>query len=346
MNYQLQETVNSKCLRSEDYNFNFNKHTGYFMRWGKVFEDDPEYSPIGPEIADIEISTICHGVPDAGPCRFCYKSNTGKGKNMSFETYKTLFKKLPNTVTQIAFGIGDLDGNPDTRAIFEYTMEHGVIPNVTINGAGLTDDWVLWLAETCGAVAVSLYDRQLTYDAIDKLIKAGLEQTNIHYALHSENVEFLMNEFIDDYKNDPRLKNLNAIVLLSIKKKGRASEGFERLSDEAFKLLIDKFFEEDIRFGMDSCSAPKFIEAIKDHSNFEKINQLIEPCEAFCFSVYSDVNGDFYPCSFAENTLGWEEGISILETENFMKDIWFSDKAKQWRENLLDNCRKCPIFEI
>ena len=67
---------------SPSYNTVFNTETGFFARWGKTQDEDPIMSPFGNEIADIEISTICKQ-----GCKFCYKSNTAVGKNMSLETF-------------------------------------------------------------------------------------------------------------------------------------------------------------------------------------------------------------------------------------------------------------------
>ena len=93
-----------KSFRSPGYNFAFDTRNGKFLRWGESPEDDPQFSPFGPEIADIEISTIC-----SQGCKWCYKSNTRTGKNMSLETFKQVFEVLPKeTLTQIAFGVGDL----------------------------------------------------------------------------------------------------------------------------------------------------------------------------------------------------------------------------------------------
>jgi hypothetical protein len=93
------------ALMSENYNFVFHKEDGFFARWGKTQEDDGLLELGLPEIADIEIAEVCEGVPGIGPCAFCYKSNVGfRGTNMSLETFKTIFDKLPPTVTQIAFG--------------------------------------------------------------------------------------------------------------------------------------------------------------------------------------------------------------------------------------------------
>lgn len=72
---RIVENENAKLLRSEGYNYNFLKSDGFFERWGIKLEDDPCYSPVGPEIADIEISTICNGL-DNKPCKFCSPPGT------------------------------------------------------------------------------------------------------------------------------------------------------------------------------------------------------------------------------------------------------------------------------
>jgi hypothetical protein len=107
MKIKIFENKNIKWVVSETYNYMFNKNNGNFIRWGRTREDDPQYAP-APEIADIEISTVCSGVTNIGPCKFCYKGNTPVGENMSLETFKKLFSVLPKTLTQIAVGIGDL----------------------------------------------------------------------------------------------------------------------------------------------------------------------------------------------------------------------------------------------
>lgn len=160
-----------KVCRSSDYNFIFNKQTGAFLRWGKFKEDDPDYAP-APEIADIEIST---SAKCSGKCRFCYKKN-GPGQqehNMTIDDFKKVFKKLTSTkiLTQIAFGICDIDTNPDFFAIMEYARRHGVIPNYTCNGNKVTKIVAEKTASLCGAVAVSVVSEN-SYDAIKQFTDA------------------------------------------------------------------------------------------------------------------------------------------------------------------------------
>ena len=60
-------------------------------------------------------------------------------------------------------------GNPDMWDIFEYTRANGVVPNVTVNGEGITDEVADKLVALCGAVACSIYDKNKSYDTIKKL---------------------------------------------------------------------------------------------------------------------------------------------------------------------------------
>ena len=120
--YRLLDTDNFKSVRSLKYNYTFDKRTGLFLRWGESLGDDPEFSPFGPEIADIEISTgDC-----SGGCPWCYKSNgDGFGEHMSDETFKSVLDALPDTITQIALGITDADANPYFVDILKACVERG-----------------------------------------------------------------------------------------------------------------------------------------------------------------------------------------------------------------------------
>jgi len=91
LSYKIYENEEKKLLRSENYSYDFSKVTGFFARWGKTVEDDPDFSPFGPEIMDLEISV--NGCPNN--CPFCYKGNSNEAPtNMSFETFKIIFDKF------------------------------------------------------------------------------------------------------------------------------------------------------------------------------------------------------------------------------------------------------------
>ena len=64
------ESATKKIVMLPNYNFVFDKTNGNFARWGKTKEDDPQQAP-APEIADIEISTVC-----TKGCAFCFLPST------------------------------------------------------------------------------------------------------------------------------------------------------------------------------------------------------------------------------------------------------------------------------
>ena len=155
---------------------------------------------------------------------------------------------------------------------------------------------------------------------------------------------------------------LNAIVLLSLKKCGRG-KNYTTLSPEKFNKLVDFALDNEIGVGFDSCSSHRFLNASKDRKNFWKIKSFIEACESFRMSVYIDVDGNVYPCSFCEGicqsdkfgqskAFDWKNGINILSCNDFLTDIWHgSEKVIEWRNFLsetfdnFDNIQ-CPMFEV
>jgi len=70
--HMLYDTPSKKSVRSANYNYDFDKTTGFFARWGKTPDDDPLFAPAGPEILDIEISV--DGCPEK--CKFCSPAGT------------------------------------------------------------------------------------------------------------------------------------------------------------------------------------------------------------------------------------------------------------------------------
>ena len=335
----IEDTKHVKMVSSDDYNYLFFKDDGYFVRYGAGLDDDPDFSPFGMEIADIEISTIC-----SNGCPFCYKSNTARGKNMSLETFKTIFTTFPATLTQIAFGIGDFDANPDLRAIFQHCREKGIVPNVTINGSRMTADDYEFLAATCGAVAVSLYDYETCVTAVEELGKRGLTQVNIHCLLAEETYDDCL-MILDRAKHDARLaKYLNAVVFLCLKPKGDRNTYHQITNLDKLRHLFVVAEQNGVNIGFDSCSASNFTRAIGD-----RYKTCVEPCESTLFSVYIDVAGNAYPCSFSEG-IGYT-GVDVIGCTDFLADVWYSDDFKRFRAAVIagkdeNGCRQCPIYDL
>ena len=344
MKYDIKENERYKVLMSENYNYTFDKNEGIFIRYGKTVKDDPDMSPFGPEIADIEVTTQCSGV-GGKLCDFCYKSNNMNGKNMSIDTFKKLFDNLPKTLTQIAFGVDSkCDSNKDIWDMMKYSRQHGIASNVTV--ADVSDDVADKLVEHCSAVAVSRYEnKNFCYDSVKKLTDRGMGQVNIHIMLSADTVDLVW-ETIKDYSTDERLAKLNAIVILNLKTKGRGVN-HKILPQPEFDKLVNYAMSNNVPIGFDSCGANKFLETIKDRENREQMEMYVEPCESGLFSFYSNVDGHFFPCSFSEGEKDWKTGIDCtVEGMDFLKDLWFHEKTVKWRNNLLKCGRNCPLFNI
>jgi hypothetical protein len=365
-----------KWLRSkpgrQPMNYNFNYATGGMAMWGETrfgkcppgwmglaelrnlrasgqwAADDAEFCPYGPEILDMEVTTICKG-PGGIPCPFCYKGNSPKGTYMPFETFKAVFDKINEgrILTQLAFGVdAQAESNPDLWKMMDYCRRNShnkVIPNLTV--ADITEETAMKIACRCGAVAVSRYaDKELCYNSIAKLAKTGMTQINIHVMASKETLPWIY-ETVRDAKTDPRLANLNAIVFLSLKKKGRGV-GYNSLTSEEFSALVKHCMDNQVRIGFDSCSGPKFLNAIKGMANEVDLAEMCIPCESSLLSSYVNELGVYYPCSFCEGAGDWNEGIDVKTAGSFIKDVWMHVKTCGFRDCLQDNCRNCPMYEV
>jgi len=381
---EIKDSKKIKALKSYDYNFIFNKETGFFVRFGKCedyskftikttdltkskiddlafkrtlyiqwcaiwktkfdfkefladLETDGSFENTAVEIVDWEISERC----DAN-CSFCYKSNVAtSGNNISFEDFKKTFKKLPPSVTTIAYGIGSISLCPDLFKILNYTKDNGICPTITINGFA-TDEELEKLSKVVSACAVSVYNKNKSYDCIKKLTDHGLEQCNIHALICEETYEKTL-EILNDIKTDSRLSKLRAIVMLSLKEKGRSVGKYHILSQEKFDILFQFAVDNNIGFGFDSCSAAKAFSFINRNPQYEYMRTYIEPCESGGkYSSYINSKSEYFPCSFSEGQGDWKTGLSVSMCKNFMPDIWFNQKTKKFGDEV-KRCRECNI---
>lgn len=418
----LLDSPKEKRVLSLRYNSYFNKETGFTARWGITEEDDPEYSPPGPELLDIEISSSAENdlqnvslgkvsalITDGGCSgryckRFCYKRNIGdKTVHMSLDTLKKILDKMSisvkvtveqvdnyqrqtktayfptnkeimsdsgillachlekgmwipegiiqnihkyTNVCQIAYGICGVDSHPQLWDIFAETRSRGIIPNVTINGEGITTRDAEKLAKYCGAVAISVnrMNKETAYDTVKLLSQTyGMSQINFHFVIAQETLEFAK-QIISDIKTDARLSKLNAIVFLSFKDKGKTN-AFSPITQFSYNELVEYCTQASINYGFDSCAANLYLKSIENKPNYKELANCAEPCESGLFSAYINYEGKFFACSFSEGIGCWEEGMDVLKSNTFM-DIWNSEKVKSWRNILLKNKRNCPIYQI
>jgi MoaA/NifB/PqqE/SkfB family radical SAM enzyme len=349
-----------KIFESEDLSYNFNLKNGFTQVWGKTKEEDPEYSKYGPLIADIEITDICEGI-NGSLCNYCYKSNTKQGSNMSFETFKKIIKKL-NTkgqLQQVAFGLGaEATENPELWDMCKWLRSKFIIPNGTV--ANVSKDTAYKIATNFGAVAVSAHLSEDSKKGFDVLAKNCLQfapyivahhqgkkgitlaQLNIHFVIMEQTYEECKKLF-KLLRSDPHFMAVNAVVLLGLKKCGRAEKGnFDRISDKHFKELVDIALDQKIGIGFDSCDCNRFLFSVKDRPNFKELEQMSEACESRLFSIYLNKEGKVFPCSFLENN---QTGFDILNSNNFLEEYWNND-SDGWRKILINNNRSCPVYDV
>jgi len=93
-------------------------------------------------------------------------------------------------------------------------------------------------------------------------------------------------------------------------------------------------------------------ETFEDCIDYKMYSVLAESCESTLFSLYINVNGKCFPCSFLEDEEDYN-GIDVVECDDFLKDIWNHPDIALFRENLLNTVnkgeiiyRKCPKFKI
>ena len=362
---KLKETPTNKIISSTFYNSILNKVSGKFIRWGKTTENNPSWCEFGPEILDIEISSVVdkkevvlneNTILTSGACngrgckQFCYKDN-GTGNftaHMSLIGFKKILDKLPKTVGQIAFGITSLNSHPELWKIFEECRNNDIVPNLTINGIDVSNDNAKELKRYCGAVAVSVnkVNQEEAFNTIQLLSQTyHMNQINIHYVLSEQTHEDAL-FLIKEASEDERLDKLNAIVFLMYKHKNKSCKYDSLLDVAKYKELVETANKYGIGIGMDSCSSDMYLASIKNDKHFEELKQCVEPCESGKFSWYIDYKGEAFPCSFCPGENKWESGIDIYKVNNFVDEVWMNKRVKEWRLNLSDRKRSCPIFKL
>lgn len=247
---------------------------------------------------------------------------------------------------QIAFGICDIGTNPDFFGMLEYCREFDVIPNYTCHGLDMNEEYAELSAKYCGAVAVSVYNKEKSYRAVELLYNAGVRQINFHTIAHDKSYNKILS-IIDDLTTDERIKGkVKAVVLLKYKPKGNGVGKFNHLTDEQYRHIISYAEEKGVNIGFDSCSAHAYLRVIANDKDYEQKAMCAEPCESSCFSSYINHKGEFFACSFCENEGMWQNGISVLDAQDFRTDVWESEKTQKFREILLKNERKCPMYKL
>jgi len=323
-----------KIVKTDKYVIAFNPQTGVEIVSGTEGNLDPFILEF-PNLMDIGVMGNC-----PNKCHFCYQGQKEQ-PNMKIEDYKTLMDEASNFVMQVALGgRGDPNLHENFNEIVEYTRSKNIIPNYTTSGRNLTDEQIE-ISKNCGAVAVSMYNLDYTFDSLKRLMDAGIK-TNIHYMLTKKNLAEACQIMcgIDIWRGKVDLNRLNAIIFLLFKPQGSGKNLKEYILDdhdiETFSDALN-ISRSAFKLGMDSC----MVNRLKKVNRIRKQDEMfVDTCEGARYSVYVSPDMKLVPCSFGNHD---EDGVS-LRGKN-IKKVWDSERFDIFRKILEKDPAHCP-FEL
>jgi MoaA/NifB/PqqE/SkfB family radical SAM enzyme len=257
---------------------------------------------------------------------------------MSLEDYcfvlDSMVHKELGGVFQVALGGGEPLEHPQFLEIIDATVERGVVPNFTTNGIHLTDELCQKIKDKVGAVAVSISKVDEVNVDVLNMLRRNKIRTNIHYVLSARNIGEAT-EILSGNHN-AKFEGVNAIIFLTYKPTGRASEQFIlKRGNELTEFLkrVDNKSLKRPRIGFDACFVPMLIHST--HIN----KYVVDICEGAFFSVYIDHKLNVSPCSFSGNR-------DQFNLRNFdFYEIW-NDLFQEYREKQTNRCTsKCPVHD-
>jgi MoaA/NifB/PqqE/SkfB family radical SAM enzyme len=329
-----------KVFSNKKYRIIFEMETGTEIISGIKGSPDPFCLDL-PALLDIGIMGTCDR-----KCAFCYQGHINK-PNMKLNDFKLIIDQVKHHVNQVALGgRGDPNKHENFKEILEYCRKNNVIPNYTTSGLNLTNEEIE-ISKLCGAVAVSDYSQDYTFDAVNRFISSKIK-TNIHKifskATYSECLQivsgynpWVVQEAQKGLKSKINIKKLNAVIFLLFKPQGAGknidlvptSYQIKRFSELVFKS------RSKCKVGMDSClvnHAIKYVEL----TPVQKMS--VDTCEGARMSAYITPDLKFMPCSFANvNT-------AVQITGNNIKELWDNGNPfKNFRNVLSKTPGSCPI---
>ena len=324
----------TKKVETDKYIILFNGFTGFEVLSGIKGNPDP-FILDSPSMIDIGVMGHC-----SNNCKICYQGDINE-PNMTLDNFKTIIDQCKSHINQVALGgKGDPNKHENFNEIMKYCQENNVIPNYTTSGNGLTYQEIEITQLYAGAAAVSNYDQDFTYIALNRFIKAQIK-TNIHFVVSTETfdnaIKILKGE--DIWGGKFPIDRLNAVVFLLFKPQGcGADKKHLCLSKDQIKEFADLLMEPKAQFkiGCDSCMINK-VSQVRELTDNEKT--CVDTCEGSRMSCYISPDMRFMPCSFGDKL---KYGTPISR-RNPIQEIWDNGwQFKMFRECLEKNPMSCP----
>jgi len=330
----MEKMVFTKKILTDKYMILFNGFSGEEILSGINGNPDP-FVLDSPSMIDIGVMGHC-----SNNCKICYQGNINK-PNMTLDNFKIIIDQCKDHINQVALGgKGDPNKHENFKEILEYCRKNNVIPNYTSSGNGLTDEEVEITKKYVGAAAISNYNNDYTYMALNKFIEAEIK-TNIHFVISTESfndaIRILKGE--DIWNRKFPIEKLNAVIFLLFKPQGNgADKKYLCLNEEQIIEFSNYLLDPKCVFkiGCDSCMINK-VSQVRELNEHEQI--CVDTCEGSRMSCYISPDMMFIPCSFGNSS---EYGTKITK-HNTIQQIWDNGwMFKKFREILKNNPATCP----
>lgn len=329
-----------KYIISKNCNCVVDLNTNSFIRCGNTLSEVPsagELEYIDMEMTNIYTETFEHQ----------YKTKFFK-KHLTFMTFKSfrnIISKLPKSLNHINLLVDPkCETNPDIWKILYYCKRIGITTSMIVDDIDF--DKAKRISQYCKSVSVNLHEnKNICLNTIERFIYHGV-MTNLNVLVSKETHHLIVNTLYN-YENDYRLKGLNSIFFVGLKK-AENWQYYNKMDLQNFKRIIEHMTKRNIPFGLDPSLSSYFIEKNKNHIS-QYHNMLANQCESFTFYAYIDVSGWVFPCKYYIPDIQHMIGFNIFEVKSF-EEMWNEKYIGKIRKMFIrkneKGIRVCPLFEI
>ena len=251
---------------------------------------------IMPVLVDMKITDHC----DQG-CAFCYQGSEPNNMHADTNAVIGMIDQMRGNVLEIAFGGGDPLSHPDLSDIIRYTIDCGIMPNITVFGSPRNMDRIVKLEKELGGYASDVH-YGISVQSAAQLKRLVNTKDRDHWRVHSRTVWHVV-EGITPYKD---LKTIIeeglSVLLLGYKHTGRSrsengwtSDQVEWILSTSKRLADDSF--HDIRISVDTLFAKKHKDVLEEMNVSRKLYSTVEGDTSFYIDM---VEWTYAPASYVD----------------------------------------------
>lgn len=301
-----------------------------------------------PILVDFQITERC-GLG----CPQCYASSVSSGQDVSWPDAALAIAQMHEAgVCQIALGGGEPLLHPRLGDLLRLIADHGMVPNMTTTGVGMTAELMRAIRDHCGAVAMSLEGvgakfalrRRQGFQVFERNLRRFLEQDVplvLQITVSRGNIGDL-DEIVDYCLG---VDGLYGVVFLAHKPAGRATSFDQALSAgdhrgiHGVMMRAVRRLRERTRVGFDCCFSPAMT-GFEADLGFAR-GTIVEGCSATRSGVGLTPALDVLPCTF----LGGERLGNLRERT--LLEIWNQTPSVRFRDRMIRHsqadkrCRTC-----